>query len=334
MSKNEKELDEYLAGKLSLLEQVSPIKPQVAAEERKKFLMHAEQLRGAAVQRPVQPRERGIGGWLVALRTQQHRGASQLVMALVLALALVMGSAGATVYAAQQSLPDEVLYPIKTWTEDTRLSLTQASESQLELMLDYSNRRLEEISQLRSMGKPIPQDTLERTQQQLDTALEIAAEMNDQQLVQALGQIRQQAEVQTEQMKIWMNSSPDTVDPVLEQLRTRLQTQAEVAAEGELDPESFRQLVRAWTRERLRPAPGNGETETNPKSPNGNQGVKPTVTPGQFGPGSPENNRPPVESDPGDGSGNNESEPDEQVVTNPTPVPTVTEEVVPVQSRP
>ncbi|MCU0485694.1 MAG: DUF5667 domain-containing protein [Anaerolineales bacterium] len=334
MAKNKKELDEYLAGKLSLLEQVSPINPQAAAEERQKFLMQAAQLRAAGVQRPVQPRARGISGWLVALRSHQRRAASQLVLALVLALALIMGSAGATVYAAQQSLPEEALYPLKIWTEDTRLSLTHSPESRLELMLDFSSRRLAEIADLRSQGKPVPETTFTRAQQQLDLALQIAAEMNDQQLVQALGQIRQQAEVQTEQMKIWMGSSPDTVDPVLEQLRTRLQTQAEVAAEGELDPEAFRQLVRAWTRERLRPAPENGDTETTPKSPNGNQGTKPTVTPGQYGPGSPEYNRPPIEKDPGDGSGDNGSALDEKVLTNPTPVPTAAEELVPAQSRP
>lgn len=304
MSKNLNELDDTLAGKLRLLDKVSPLNPEAISEERTKFLLKAAALRAVAVERPSQRQAGGLQGLFLALQGKQRLALSNVVMALALVLALVMGSTGATVFAAQGSLPNELLYPVKTLSEDARLVLTVSSTEQLELMLDYSNRRLDEIAQLRSQKQPIPDDALVRTQEQLDAALMIAAELSDQQLVQALGQIRNQAETQSEQMTALMAGAAE-VDPSLEQLRMRLQAQAEVAAEGEINPAGFRETVQTWTRERWRQSPGAGGSDTNPDGSkgNGDPGNQPTVTPGQYGPGDPENNHPPVEGEPENGSG-------------------------------
>lgn len=314
MSKNQNELDEYLSGKLRLLAKVSSLNPQAVTEEREKFLARGAMLRAAAVEHPQQPKVGGLQAWLLALGDKQ-RSLSNVMVALVLVLALVFGSTGATVYAAQQSLPSEFLYPVKILSEDVRLLLTVSTENQLGLMLDYSNRRVDEISELRRMGMPVPEEAVLRTQEQLDSALQIAAEMNDQQLLQALGQIRYRAEVQTERMAALMSGVSEDVDPSLAQLQVRLQEQVQVAAEGEVDPEGFRQLVRSWTRERYRPNPSFDALDTTPESPNGNSepGNKPAVTPGQYGPGTPSETRPPTEKDPGNGSGMNEVAPTDVV---------------------
>lgn len=292
-SKNEfEELDEYLAGKLRLLDEVSPLNPQSMAEERQKFLALGAMMRATAVEKPNQPKVRGFQAWVLSLR-RSRQSFSNVMAALVLALALILGSTGATVYAAQGSLPDQFLYPVKTLSEDTLLALTYSSETKLELTLDYSNQRLDEIAQMRSLGKMVPEATLLRTQEQLDAALKIAAEMNDQQLVQALEQIRQRAEVQSEQMLALMSGDPAAeADPALAQLQVRLRAQVQVAAEGEIDPAAFRLLVRAWSRERWRVAPPDMHQGT-PEGPKGSDnGNQPSVTPGQYGPGEPNFNRP------------------------------------------
>lgn len=330
MLKNQNELDEHLAGKLRLLEKVSPLKPEAVTEVRQKFLAQASTMRATAEQNR-QPQVGGLQGWLLALRGKQRLTVSNMVMALVLALALILGSTGATVYAAQASLPDQLLYPVKTLTEETRLALTTSPEKQLELMLDYSNQRLDEIAQLRSMGKPVPEGAIVRTQEQLDAALTIAADLNDQQLVQALAQIRHQAETQAEQMVALMSGVTEEVDPALLRLQERLQAQAQLAAEGEVDPEGFRLMVRAWTRERYRPAPASGAgSDSEAPYGNGEQGNKATVTPGQYGPGSPDYTHPPIDKEPTNGSGTNEGE-----STEPSgPAPTLEEPLPRPQSQP
>ena len=81
-------------------------------------------------------------------------------------------------------------------------------------------------------------------QEELNAALQIAAGMNDPQLVQALAQIRQQAEVQVQIMAGVMNTGSNQGDPVLARIQERLQEQLRLAAVGEADPQGFRLQVR------------------------------------------------------------------------------------------
>ena len=56
--------------------------------------------------------------------------------------------AGGTAYAAQGSLPGDLLYPVKTGGEDARLLLTVDSAARVELNLEFARARLQEISRL------------------------------------------------------------------------------------------------------------------------------------------------------------------------------------------
>ena len=69
--------------------------------------------------------------------------------AIVLAVILVLGASGTgTAYASQDSIPGEVLYPVKTFTEDFRgwLETDDAAEAALEL--EFADRRLAEMKKL------------------------------------------------------------------------------------------------------------------------------------------------------------------------------------------
>lgn len=338
MSNKNQDLDEHLAGLLNRLVKVSPLNPQDIAEERAKFLMQAASFRAAASPLPDQPKAGWFSALGLALRGKQQRAFSNLLVALVLTVALVLGSTGFTVYAAQQSLPDEFLYPVKMMSEDARLALTISSQSQLELMLGFSNQRFEEIAALRILGKPVPEVTITRMHEQLDSALRIAAEMNDPELVQALAQIRQRAETQAEQMSALMGEDANAVDPVLEQLQMRLEEQVQYAAEGETDPEGFRQLVQAWERERWRPTPAMNQLGTTPnaESQNGNSenGNQPVGTPGQSGPGTPGYTHPPIQKNNSSDSGSGEGGSSGESGPEPTPVPAPVEELPRPQERP
>ena len=51
----------------------------------------------------------------------------------IVTLALALGGTGITAYAAQDSLPDQPLYGVKTLTEDLQLQLNSRTKNQLSI---------------------------------------------------------------------------------------------------------------------------------------------------------------------------------------------------------
>jgi hypothetical protein len=300
------EPDEHIKGLLNRLRRVAPLHPRAVADERAKFLAQGEIFR-AAVSGPANRRHIGwINTFVLAFQRKERIPMLNALVAIVITLTAVFGGAGATVYAAQGSLPDQPLYQVKTWSEDVRLALTGSAQGKLDLTLEFTDRRLAEIAKLQTANKPIPAGVTTRLQQELNTALKIAAAMDDPQMVQALVQIRQQAEVQAQIMASVMNAGSNQGDPILARLQERLQEQVRLAAAGETDPQGFRLQVR--DRDRLnRPSqtpqpPQQGSATHMPAAtpePTGTSygpgpgAGQPTGTPGHYGPGEPNPNRTP-----------------------------------------
>ena len=177
------------------LKSTPPLSPQVAGEEKTRFLHQAESLRQVVppgFAREDTQNERG--------RLTGHLGKRPLplfkgLVAIIVALIFLVGSS-LTVYASQASLPGDGLYPIKSISEDIRLKLTHSPRARLELTLAYSHRRVSEISTMLAMGKNIPSQVSDRFQDELEGALLIAAQMDDPQMKKALEEIKGQAESQ------------------------------------------------------------------------------------------------------------------------------------------
>jgi len=130
------------------------------------------------------------------------------LIAVVLAVVVLFGGSGVTVAAAQGSLPDQALYPVKTWSEDTLMSLTGSSQTRLQYALNFSDRRVTEMARLLAAGKSIPAGVETRLQNELDMMLELAAGMNDAQAMQQLQMIIQRAETQVQTMTTLMSEAP------------------------------------------------------------------------------------------------------------------------------
>ena len=80
-----------------------------------------------------------------------------IVIAFALAVVAFFGGTSATVYAAQDSLPDQGLYPVKLWIEDSLLALTISPPARLSTILDFADRRVAEMQGLVSAWKPVPE---------------------------------------------------------------------------------------------------------------------------------------------------------------------------------
>src|SRR3990172_8817140 len=72
----------------------------------------------------------------------------------------VLGAAGGTIYASQDTLPDSPLYRVKLASEDARVWFTFDDSSKAELLLDQSSERTNEIMEMLRGGKPVPGNVL------------------------------------------------------------------------------------------------------------------------------------------------------------------------------
>jgi hypothetical protein len=120
---------------------------------------HAAGLRAARGRRPT---ALGLGAaWL-----------KPAAVALALVLALI-GGTGATVYAAQDSLPDSPLYRVKLGTEDVRLWFVFDDPSKADVLLDQSDERVREIRQMLQAGKTVPGNVLSALDDRNERAADI-----------------------------------------------------------------------------------------------------------------------------------------------------------------
>ncbi len=158
--KNPIEPNEYqdprLQNLLELLEHVPPRNPADEMGSRKRFLTELDTLFDSAPEQPVSR----LPGWLQVFFPAQKRQlisprrfAFSAILALIVIITLLFGGAGATVLAAQSSLPGDVLYPVKTSLESTRLRLAADAYDQAQLHLSFAQRRLDEIAGLMRAGR-------------------------------------------------------------------------------------------------------------------------------------------------------------------------------------
>jgi hypothetical protein len=164
------------------------------------------------------------------------------ISSIVLVLAVVLGGGVVTAYAAQGSLPNDALHPVKLFLEDTTFSLTSDLETQVSLLTTFANNRIDEIVTMSLAGEAVPQDVVDDLQADLDAMLSLAAEADDAETEDALKYIRQNLRDRDQLMT--MAGQPEDVDPALGQLRAMLQAQHQRAQIGVEDPLQFKLMFR------------------------------------------------------------------------------------------
>jgi hypothetical protein len=257
--------DEFAKRILSPLKTSLPLDPQVAAGEKSSYLLLAENLR------------LGLGNGRGDVETQRRPGVPSEhlrihpmlrgLVAVLIALIVLFGSS-LTVFAAQSSLPGEALYPVKSLSENIHLSLTHSPRARLELTLKFSQRRVGEISQLLTMGKSIPGQVSDRFQDELENALEIAAQMDDIKMINALEEIKGQAENQGKTLDELIPHLTEQNEPAIIRLQERLKEQVKLSVFGATDPQKFRTEIRERHNRRLethKSNPNHFEPVTTPK---------------------------------------------------------------------
>ncbi len=269
------ELDPQLKQLFDDLKPVPPRNPARAAHGRARFLAES-----------AQPVSQNAFLRLInqILQFRKERFSMNTILTLVLVFAALFGGTAGTVYAAQDDLPTETLYPVKTLTEDLRLALASEPETRLTLLTDLAQTRVEEMAQLAQAGVVPPEATLARWQEHTRQALDLAASLPEPDMLRTMEHLRDQLR---DQLRL-VEQCAATGEPLQTMTRARdmLREHLRLLDGGLADPQGFRNAAQHGF-----PA----------EQPGGyGPGNPPEATPGTgsgYGPGNP------PEATPGTGSG-------------------------------
>ena len=190
-------------------------------------------------------------------------------LAAILAVALfALTSIGGTVYAAQGSLPDDLLYPLKTLTEDIQIGLESDPEERLDLYATFANRRLEEIEAQIQAGEEISPKVLARLEKHSEKMLQQAAQVGEKGLENALRQVQQALEKQNQMMEKLQKQTPGQGENGLLKAQEMLQERLELVDSGLQEPQGFKETIKERKEKLDHPGQGN-DNSNKPETPPG-----------------------------------------------------------------
>ncbi len=95
---------------------------------------------------------------------------ARVAVLVVVIIIFVSMMAGGTVYASQDSLPGDMLYPVKTGTEDARLLIAGSNSAKVDLNMKFANTRIIEINEIATRDENKSDLALEGYRGNLDAA--------------------------------------------------------------------------------------------------------------------------------------------------------------------
>lgn len=228
--------DLALVSLIEQLERTPDRDPGVVSDAKARFLVQAQSFQSTVSNTPKQ---RHIE-WKTIFSRKGHPKMAT-ISTLILIFTILFGGTGATVYAAQNSLPDETLYPVKLMTEDIRSGLSTQSEDRLELALQFAQKRLDEMLAMNQAGHHPTSAVDDRWEYQIQSALRLTANMSETELAQALSQVRERLMEQDRLLSQHLEAHP--TDPTLERVHEQLRDHLQLVDEGASDHDAFRSRV-------------------------------------------------------------------------------------------
>ncbi|WKZ34201.1 MAG: DUF5667 domain-containing protein [Anaerolineales bacterium] len=229
--KDNHEVKKMIEARLDEIKAVPERDPQLAARGRALFL-------NQAVSASEFPRRTG---WKFIFRKEQF--AMNMLVSILVIAGLLFGG-GATVNAAQDNLPNEPLYALKTWSEDISLQFQNDPQLKVDRLMELAEIRIQEMTQLTEDSQTPPDQVALRLEQHIHQALQICSTLDDATLGQTLLQIRDRLQEQDRIMQQLQIHATQDAQPILERTREMLQLRLQLVDGGLIDSEKFRNTVR------------------------------------------------------------------------------------------
>lgn len=279
---------------LDVLKDDPPPNPRVVARARAQFLAQA------VSEDEIQRRSK----WKSIFRKEQF--AMNIIVSVLVIVGLLAGG-GITVRASQDDLPNEPLYGVKTWSENVSLQFQNNPEAKVERLMELTQTRVQEMSQIIESGQTPPDQVRQRLEQHLQQALQLCSNMDDAGLDRTLLHLRDQLQQHEREMQNLQIHAAQNAQPILERTHTMLQTQLQLASDGLQNHEMFRNTVRNGFHYGLTQTPTTSVPPT-PVAPNGQQNgqATPQAGPGEgngFGPNGQQNGQSTPQAGPNNSNG-------------------------------
>jgi hypothetical protein len=194
--------------------------------------------------RNLKPRR---GKSLKAARHGSSRGRHTWVTRFAVVAAVFMialSGFGGTIYAAQAAQPDDLLYSVKTLTEQIRVRVEKDPEDKLDLYVSFANRRMQEIQNQLTAGEEVSGKTLVLLEDHTQKMLEQAAMLDANAMNKALRQIEENLQLQNQLMIQLGKEHPQHGPPGLLHVGERIRERLELVENGISQPEGFREKMR------------------------------------------------------------------------------------------
>jgi uncharacterized membrane protein YgcG len=226
MSNHFEELsDSQLEHMLSDLRTAPPRDPEKARMGQARFSQELDELMESLPQGKRAGLVTGMINWWESLRWTNRSSLAGIAVVIVV-LAFLFSGAGLTAFAAQDALPGDALYGVKTSLEQARWQITNRAANQAQLQLGFAQRRIDEIAGLIAAGRfsEVALASLE-FQQHIDLALQAVARLAETDPSQAAGissQVTDALQRYAAALSGMIASVPENVRPELEQAVTQL----------------------------------------------------------------------------------------------------------------
>ena len=224
----ENQIDPKLQEKLDVLRDVPARDPRLAAQGRAAFLSQAVSIRTQAVSRNPVVR---LKKWFDLSQENKEKKRMTTFASILAILALMFGGSAGTVYAAQDALPNDTLYPVKLYSEEFRMNMAGDPEEAFQLILQFAQRRGDEIEALVDEGTEPTAENMLMLAQQTQMAIQLAGELDGAAQLQVQNMIQNQMQ---RMLNLQENASAERVR-LMEQTRTALQMQLMLAG-GDVEP--------------------------------------------------------------------------------------------------
>lgn len=280
------ETDPELMDYLQQLQPVPERNPQQTARARAAFLQEADQLSSQGIsgsdnQRHNMWKEKIQSAFQFKRKENNHMFGTFTTLLIV--LGMVFSGGGVTVAAAQGSLPDQTLYPVKMFTEDLLTNMTTDPKDQVNLILQYASRRADELQTMIDAGETLPDSVLVRLQSQIELALKIAANQPAETGNQLMEKIRERLQEQDQLMLHLETKAGPEAGATLSKTRSMIEERLQWVNEGLEDQIRLQDHLRIM--DGSQPSTGEATPANNSPAQNGPQQFATEVSPRNTEPG-------------------------------------------------
>lgn len=217
--------EEEVIKKLENLDEVPNRNPLKVQSHKQNFMRNAQMINSdITVSSPKQ-------SWWTHL-IQKKEFTTMKVITIFAILGLLFGG-GVTAVAAQDSLPGDLLYPVKTLVEDIELGLATDPETQFEIAWIHANKRSSEIQELIELGELPPEPFFFKWYEDMHELINYAVQSEDP--TNNLLKVQQMFQRQNQ----FANKGDSTGVPISQMFQNALNYQQSLIDAGIAEPENL-----------------------------------------------------------------------------------------------